>query len=84
MSMARGNWEFVGAQENRVILRARRSIFKPVGGFVSPNNFLERRACRRLAERGLLMPAIGYPDCWTLTDRGRKCSLYLIKVGDKG
>ena len=84
MSMARGNWEWVGAQQYAVIFRARRSIFKPIGGFVSPNNHLERRACKRLAARGLLTPATGYPDCWYLTDRGRQCWLKVIEMGDKG
>jgi len=75
--------ETVGTTQYAVILRARRSIFKPVGGFVSPNNFLERRACKRLERRGLLTPAIGYPDCWTLTARGRECWLRVVSKGEK-
>ena len=73
--------EKVGVQQYSVIHRARRSIFVPLGGFVSPNNYLERRACKRLERRGLLTPAIGYPDSWTLTARGRGC--WLLVTGDK-
>jgi hypothetical protein len=75
--------ETIGTSQYAVIMRARRSIFKPVGGFVSPNDFLERRACKRLEARGLLAPAIGYPDCWTLTERGRECWLRVVSKGEK-
>lgn len=33
---------------------------------VMPRNHRERRAARRLAMRGILVPAPALPDCWTL------------------
>lgn len=35
-------------------------------GFVRPYTFLNRRACRRLQRRGLLVPAVGFPDTWRI------------------
>jgi hypothetical protein len=33
-------------------------------GLVKPSGWRERRACKRLADRALLKPALGYPDTW--------------------
>lgn len=32
--------------------------------FVYPGGFLERRACWRLEDRGILIPVTGLPDVW--------------------
>lgn len=50
----------IGPVQIRIITRALS------GRMVMPADFLERRACRRLAARGILVPALGYPDCWRL------------------
>ncbi len=50
----------IGPVQIRIIARATGSRM------VMPADFLERRACRRLAARGILVPALGYPDCWRL------------------
>jgi hypothetical protein len=31
---------------------------------IMPAGFLDRRALRRLTERGVLEPALSFPDCW--------------------
>jgi len=50
----------MGRVQRRVWDRANRSRY----GLVKPNGWRERRACKRLADRALLKPALGYPDTW--------------------
>lgn len=57
----------VGERQYAVIFRARRSRL----GYVMPGGFLERRALRRLEARGVMKPALGFPDVWELTLSGR-------------
>lgn len=52
----------IGPRQIGMILRALGSPSR----MVMPSDFLERRACRRLAQRGVFVPALGYPDCWRL------------------
>ena len=33
---------------------------------IMPASFLDRRALRRLTARGVLEPALSFPDCWRL------------------
>lgn len=34
-------------------------------------NYLDRRALRRLEARGIVRPAIGWPNSWKITEDGR-------------
>jgi hypothetical protein len=52
----------IGWRQTELLNQAARSSV----GFVRPWNFLDRRSCHRLAARGLLEPAIGWPDTWRL------------------
>jgi hypothetical protein len=52
----------IGQRQDTVIRRARRSRYS----YVMPANYLERRACRRLTARGIMSPALGFPDVWRL------------------
>lgn len=54
-----------GARQNAMILRGRSSRL----GFVRPVGYLDRRALRRLAARGVIVPAVGWPDTWKLVDK---------------
>lgn len=64
--------EKVGERQYALLLRARRS--KPYR-LVRPYGYLEMRAVRRLVARGLLRPALGWPGCWTLTERSIGCPI---------
>lgn len=55
----RGN---IGWRQTELLATAERSPL----GFVRPYNFLDRRACRRLVRRGMLVRAIGFPGTWRL------------------
>lgn len=54
--------ENLGCVQMRILQRAQMSKV----GFVRPSGYLEMRAIRRLVKRGLLVPAIGWPDTWKL------------------
>ena len=50
----------IGPVQRRILDRAKRSPY----GNVMPGGFLERRACKRLENRGLLFRRLGLPDVW--------------------
>jgi hypothetical protein len=65
----RTNAEQIGERQYAVLLRARKSKI----GAVMPGGFLERRACRRLVQRGIFEPYVSFPDVWRLTEHGKRC-----------
>lgn len=52
----------IGPVQRRILARAERSV----QGNVMPNGYLERRACRRLEDRGRLFKRPGLPDVWRI------------------
>lgn len=52
----------IGPVQRRLLDRAAHSPM----GLVKPSGYLERRACKRLADRALLKPAWSWPDTWSL------------------
>jgi len=65
----------VGATQAALLIRGRRTVAHTVKSF----NRDERRSCHRLAARGLLKPAAGYPELWHLTEVGLKSWLVIKK-----
>lgn len=54
----------LGPVQVRLLDRATRTQ----SGNVMPANYLERRALRRLAARGIVPPLPTFPDAWTLKE----------------
>lgn len=63
--------ERIGVRQEEILLRGRRSMLS----FVMPGGRAEKRAILRLEKRGMLKPALGWPDVWELTPLGRRAWL---------